>query len=128
MKNIYTTLAIGILVLFFISQVSASGYSGKTESGGEAGSMAEAIKHAEMAKTHKGDAKKLLHHAERSLKYAKKAEKETTGKGNARGVAHITASITHLEEAIQNAKAGHAEIAIEHVDDALEEMHQFVAK
>jgi hypothetical protein len=49
MKNILTILAAGILALVFSSQISASGYSGKTESGGESGSMAKAIKHAEMA-------------------------------------------------------------------------------
>jgi len=128
MKNISTILAAGILALVFSNQISASGYSGKTESGGEAGSMAEAIKHTKMAALHKAHAEHIHQHAKESLEYVKKAEIEVIESGNAKGRAHITESIQHLVEAIRHAKMGHAEIASEHVDDASEEMHQFVAK
>ena len=126
MKNITIIIAVSIFTLFFNSQIIASGYSGKTESGESASSMAEAIKHAEMAKAHADDPKKILQHAEKSLEYDKKTEKEASGKGNARGVAHINASIKHLDEAIKHAKMGHADVASKHIDSALEEMHEFV--
>lgn len=125
MKNIIIIITVSIFTLFFNSQIIASEYSGKTKSGGAAVSIAEAIKHAEMAKAHADDPQKIVQHAEKSLEYDKKAEKEASGKGNARGVAHIAASIKHLDEAIKHAKMGHADVASKHIDNALEEMHEF---
>jgi len=124
MRNILSILATGILVLFFSSGIYALEYSAKTESVG-LDSMLEAIKHAEMAKTHKAHAEHILKHAEKSLDYVKKAEIETIEFGHDKGRAHITESIRHLVEAISHAKMGHADIASEHITDALEEMHQF---
>lgn len=91
-------------------------------------SIAEAIKHAEMAKTLSGDAKEIQKHAEMSLEYARKAEIEAIDKVNSQGVEHITASITHLQKAIEHAKMEHADVASKHVDEALNEMHQALAK
>ena len=118
MKNISTILAIGLLTFFLSAQVSASGYGGQTESAGKAsGSMAEAIKYAEMAKTHGDDAKEILQHAEMGLKFTEDAEKEAIEKVNVQGVEHITASISQLVEAINHAKMGHADVAIKHIDE-----------
>lgn len=129
MKNISTILAIGLLTFFLSAQVNASGYGGQTESAGKAsGFMAEAINHAEMAKTHGDDAKEILQHAELSLKYANNAEEGAVEEINVAGVQHITASITHLEQAINHAKMGHPDVAIKHIDEALNEMHQYTAK
>ena len=128
MKNISTILAAGILAFFFSSQVSASGYLGETESGGGAGFMAEAIEHAEEAKSHKAHADHIHKHAKKSLEYVKKAEIEAIEYGNTEGRVHITESIQHLVEAIRHAKKGHADIAGEHLADALEEMRQFTTK
>lgn len=126
MRNMSMLLAVGVLALFFNNSISASGYGSKAESEGKASdSMTETIKHAEMAKAHGGDAKQILQHAERSLKYAKEAEKEAVAKGNAKGVDHITASINHLDHAIEHAKMGHADVASKHITDALSEMHKF---
>ena len=47
MKNIFTILAAGILVLFLSNPVSAEDYFGETDSAGGKDAMAEAIKHAE---------------------------------------------------------------------------------
>jgi hypothetical protein len=128
MKNILTILAAVIFAIFFSSQVSASGYLGKTKSGGGAGYMAEAIEHAEEAKTHKAHVDHIIEHAKMSLEYVKKAEIEAIEHGNNKGRVHITESIQHLVEAIRHAKMGHAAIATEHIADALEEMHQFIIK
>lgn len=128
MKNISTILAAGIFAIFFSSQIVASGYLEKTESGEEAGFMAEAIEHAEEAKTHKAHVDHVIEHAKMSLKYVKKAEIEAIELGDNKGRVHITGSIQHLVEAIRHAKMGHAEIAVEHVSDALEEMRQFISK
>lgn len=80
-----------------------------------------------MAKTHESDAKQILQHAKRSLKYAKEAEKETIAKGDTKGVDHIAAAIKHLDHAIEHAKMGHADVANKHITDALSEMHKFAA-
>lgn len=128
MKNISSILAVGILTLFFCSQISASGYAGTTESGKGAGFMAEAIKHAETAGTHKAHADHVLEHAKMSLKYVKKAEIEAIEHKNTEGRVYITGSIRHLVEAIKYAKMGNVHIAIEHVSGALEEMHQFTTR
>lgn len=127
MRNILSILPAGILLLFFSSGISALEYSGKTESGG-VDSMLEAIKHAEIARTHKAHAEHILKHAEKSLEYVKRAEIETIESGNDKGRAHITESIRHLVEAINHAKMGHADIASEHITDALEKMHQFTTQ
>lgn len=127
MKNISTILAAGILVLFFSSQISASGFLGETESGG-AGFIAEAIEQAKTAKSHKAHANHIHYHAKRSLEYVKKAEIEAIEHGNTKGRVHITAAIQHLVKAIKQAKIGHAHIASEYVADALEDMRQFSTK
>lgn len=127
MKNISTILAAGILVLFFSSQISASGFLGETESGG-AGFIAEAIEHAETAKSHKAHANHIHDHAKMSLEYVKKAEAEAIEHGNIKGRVHITAAIQHLVKAIKHAEIGHAHIASEYVADALEDMRQFSTK
>ncbi len=127
MKNILTILIAALLALCFSSQISASEYSVKTESGEAAGFIAEAIKYAEIAKTHGDDAKKILQHVEMSLKYAQDAEDEAIEDINTQGGEHITASIAHLEEAIKHAKMRHADVASKHINEALNEMHQYTA-
>ena len=122
MKNISTILAAGILVLFFSSQLSA-------ESGREIGfMMAEAIKHAEEARTHKAHAKHVKKHAKMSLKYVKKAEIEAIKHGDNQGREHMTAAIQHLVNAIKQAKIGRANAATEYVASALVDMYQFNAE
>jgi len=74
------------------------------------------------------DTKKILQHAEMSLKYAQDADDEAIENINTQGAEHITASIAHLEEAIKHAKMGHADVASKHIDEALNEMHQYTAK
>lgn len=128
MNNILSILVVGIGVLLFSNGVGASGYANKTESGAGVGSMIQAIKHAEMAKTHKAHAEHILQHAEKSLEFAKKAEAEAIAGGNDKGRRPITESIRHLVEAISHAKAGHTDIAGEHITDALEQMHQFATQ
>ncbi len=128
MKNIITILAASVLVLFFSSQISASGYSGKTEAGGVAGSTAEAIKHAEMAKTHGDDAKKILQHGEMSLKYMEEVDRETVGKVNVEEDKHINGAVMHLKEAISHAEMGHADVANKHISEALNDMRQIPVK
>ena len=128
MKNILSILAAGILVLLFNDGIYASGYANKTEPGVGVASMIEAIKHAEMAKTHKAHAEHILQHAEKSLEYVKKVEAETIEYGNDRERKPITESIRHLVEAISHAKMGHIDIASEHITDALEQMHQFATQ
>ncbi|PSJ16711.1 hypothetical protein C7H79_12140 [Nitrosomonas supralitoralis] len=52
-KRISTILAIGILALFFSSQISASEYVAKTGFGENVNiNMAKAVEHAEAAKAH----------------------------------------------------------------------------
>lgn len=128
MKNILSILVMGIGVLLFSNGIGASGYSSKTESGAGVGSMIQAIKHAEMAKTHKAHAEHILQHAEKSLEFAKKAEAEAIESGNEKERKPITESIRHLVEAISHAKLGHTDIASEHITDALEQMHQFATQ
>ena len=140
MKNIITIIAVSIFALSFNSQIIASGYSGETksekkaeskikgEAEKEAGFVAEAIKHAEMAKAHEDDEKKILQHAEMSLKYAQDADDKAIEDINTQGAEHITASIGHLEEAIEHAKMGHADVASKHIGEALNEMHQYTVK
>ena len=125
MRNIPFILIAAMLALFLIGEISASGIPGNTESGKAAAFMAEAIKHAEMAKTHKAHAEHIHKHAEASLEYVKKVEAEVIENENGGGREHITESIRHLVQAINHAKVGHADIASEHVTDALEEMRQF---
>lgn len=122
MKNIPSILIASMLALFLIGEISASG---NTESEKAITFMAEAIKHAEMAKTHKAHAEHIHQHAEASLEYVKKAEAEAIENENTGGRGHITESLRHLVQAINHAKAGHADIASEHITDALEEMRQF---
>lgn len=126
MKNIPSILIAAMLTFLLISKISASGYSGNTESEKAAAFMVEAIKHAEMARTHKAHAEHIHEHAEASLGYVKKAEAEAIENANIGERRHITESIRHLVQAINHAKAGHADIASEHVTDALEEMRQFI--
>lgn len=129
MKNILSILAMAAGVLLFSNGINASGYANKTESGEEGvGSMIQAIKYAEMAKTHKAHAEHILQHAEKSLEFAKKAEAEAIAGGNDKGRRPITESIRHLVEAINHAKMGHTDIASEHITDALEQMHQFATQ
>jgi len=129
MKKISTILAVSTLVLFFSSQISASGYGGQVESAEKTGnSMTEAIKHAEMAKAHGNDAKEILKHAEMSLQYAHATDVKAISKINVSGVEHINASIKHLEEAVKHAKMGHADIASKHINAALDEMHAYTPK
>ncbi len=126
MKNSSTILAAGILVIFFSSQISASGLIGDIEAEG-ASFMAEAIEHAEEAKKHKAHADHIHKHAKKSLKYVKKVEMKAIEYENTKGRAHITAAIQHLVEAIKHAKIGRAHIASEYVADALEDMRQFTS-
>jgi len=128
MKNLPSILIAALLALFLIGEISAAGNSGNTEPGSPIAFMAEAIKHAEMAKTHKAHAEHIHKHAEASLEYVKKVEAEAIENENSEGRVHITESIRHLVEAINHAKAGHADIASEHVTDALEEMRQFTTR
>ena len=51
MKKVMTILTAGILVLFFINPISASGYGGGNDSSGGKVAMAEAIEHADMGHT-----------------------------------------------------------------------------
>lgn len=128
MKNLPSILIAALLALFLTGEISAAGNSGNTEPGKAIAFMAEAIKHAEMAKTHKAHAEHIHKHAEASLEYVKKVEAEAIENENSEGRVHITESIRHLVEAINHAKAGHADIASEHVTDALEEMRQFTGR
>ena len=128
MKNIFTILAAGILALFISNSINASGYGGGTDSSGGKESMAEAIEHAEEAKSHKAHADHIHDHAKESLEYVKKAEIEAIEGGNTAGRVHITEANQHLVEAIKHADKGHAHIASEHVADALQEMYQFMEK
>lgn len=129
MKRISTILAVSILALFFSSQISASGYGGKTGFGENVNiNMAKAIEHAEMAKAHGNDAKEILKYAETSLMYAQDAATKAIDNINVTGVEHIDASIRHLEEAIEYVKLGHADVASKHIDAALDEMHAYTAK
>ncbi len=118
MKKVLTILAIGVLALFISSQINAS----------ETGSLADAIKHAEMAKTHGDDEKKLLHHVEMSLKHVEEIDREALGKVNAEEEKLINAAIMHLQEAISHAEMDHADAASKSIDKALKEMRQFSAK
>ncbi len=127
MRNILSILAAGILMLFFNSGIYALENSTKTEPAG-IDSMLEAIKHAEMAKTHKAHAEQILQHAEKSLHYVTQAEIKTIEAGNDEKRVSVTESIRHLVEAISHAKVGHADIASEHITDALEEMHRFTTQ
>jgi len=128
MRNIPSILIAAMLALFLIGEISASGYSGNTESEKATAFMMKAIKHAEMARTHKAHAEHIHKHAEASLEYVKKAEAEAIDNENTEEKRHITESIRHLVQAITHAKAGHADIASEHVTDALEEMRQFITQ
>lgn len=128
MRNIPSILIAAMLALFLIGEISASGYSGDTESERATAFMMEAIKHAEMARTHKAHAEHIHKHAEASLEYVKKVEAEAIGNANAEERKHITESIRHLVQAINHAKVEHADIASEHVTDALEEMRQFITQ
>ncbi|MBS0497553.1 MAG: hypothetical protein HRU77_14185 [Gammaproteobacteria bacterium] len=128
MRNIPSILIAAMLALFLIGEISASGYSGNTESEKATAFMMKAIKHAEMARTHKAHAEHIHKHAEASLEYVKKAEAEAIDNENTGERRHITESIRHLVQAITHAKAGHADIASEHVTDALEEMRQFITQ
>lgn len=128
MRNIPSILIAAMLALFLIGEIGASGNPGDTESGKATAFMVEAIKHAEMAKTHKAHAEHIHKHAEASLEYVKKAEAEAIENENSGGRVHITESIRHLVQAINHAKAGHADIASEHVTDALEEMRRFTVQ
>lgn len=129
MKKISTILAVSILVFFFSSQISASGYGGKTGFGENVNiNMAKAIDHADMAKAHENDAKEILKHAETSLIYAQQAAAKAIDNINVPGMEHIDASIRHLEEAIEHAKMGHADVASKHIDAALDDMHAYTAK
>ncbi|QOJ24027.1 MAG: hypothetical protein HRU78_10555 [Gammaproteobacteria bacterium] len=128
MKNITPILIAAILTFFLIGEISASGASGNAETGKAITFMAEAIKHAEMAKTHKAHAEHIHKHAEKSLEYVKKAEADAIENEDTKGRVHITESIRHLVEAINHARVGHADIASEHVTDALEEMRQYTAE
>lgn len=125
MNRLTIILAATMLALFFSSQINASDSPGDMDPGGVR-SMAEAIKHAETAKTHKAHAEHIHEHAKESLKYVKKAEVEAYEHGNTTGKEHITESIQHLVEAIEHAEMGHARIAGAHVEDALVEMYQFM--
>lgn len=128
MRNILTIFAAGLFTLFFSSQIGASGYTEKTGSDGAAGYMAEAIEHAEEAKTHKAHADHIIEHAKTSLKYVKKAEIETIEHENNEGRVYITETIQHLVEAINHAKMGHTIIATELIAAAIEQMRQFINK
>lgn len=125
MKNILTILVPGFFVIFFSSQIGASGYTEKNESGGAASYMTEAIKHAEEAKTHKAHTDHIIEHAKKSLKYVQKAEIATIEHGNGERRVYVTEAIQHLVEAISHAKMGHTIIATEHIAVALEQMRQF---
>ncbi len=125
MKNILTIFITGILVLLFNSQISAFDFLDETGPGG-VGYMAEAMEHAETAKSHKAHPKHIHDHAKESLEYVKKAQIEAIEHGNIKGRKHITAAIQHLVKAIEHADIGHAHIASEYVADALEDMRQFM--
>lgn len=128
MRNILSILMAAMFALFLMGEISASSYSGNAESEKATAFMVEAIKHAEMAKTHKAHAEHIHKHAEASLECVKKAEAEAIENENTEGRRHITESIRHLVEAINHAKVGHADIASEHITDALEEMRQFITQ
>lgn len=122
MKNISTILAAGIVAFFFSSAISA-------DSGKEIGlMMAEAIEHAEEAKTHKAHPKHVKKYAKLSLKHVKKAEIEAIKHNDTHGREIMTAAIQNLVEAIKQAKKGRAHIATEYVAKALEDMYQFKPK
>lgn len=84
MNRLIIILAATMLALFFSSQINASDSPGDMDPGGVR-SMAEAIKHAETAKTHKAHAEHIHEHAKESLKYVKKAEVEAYEHGNTTG-------------------------------------------
>lgn len=128
MKKVMTILAAGILVLFIGNPTSASGDGGDMDSSGGKAAMAEAIEHAEEAKSHKAHTNHIRDHAKESLEYVKKAEIAAIESENTAGRAHISEAIQHLVEAIKHADMGHAQIASEHVTDALHEMYQFMEK
>lgn len=128
MKNILTILAAGFVTVFFSGQISASGYAEKNESERAVGYMAEAIEHAEEAKTHKAHADHIIEHAKTSLKFVKKAEIETIEHGDNEGREYITEAIQNLVEAINHAKMGHSIIATEQIAAAIEQMRLFVKK
>lgn len=127
MRNITPILITTISMFFLIGEISASDSSENTGTGKAIIYMTEAIKHAEIAKNHKAHAEHIRKHAEKSLEFVKKTEVDSIENENTTGRAHITESIRHLVEAISHAKVGHADIANEHVTDALEEMRQFTA-
>jgi len=125
MNKLTIILAATLLALFLSSPITASDSPGDMDPGGVL-SMAEAIKHAETARTHKAHAEHIHEHAKESLKYVKKAEMEAYEHGNTAKKQHITESIQHLIEAIKHAEMGHTRIANTHIEDALLEMNQFM--
>ncbi|MCP5242670.1 MAG: hypothetical protein H6940_04425 [Burkholderiales bacterium] len=127
MKNLPTCLAIGIFTLFFSHSLNASDFSGSKSDGGKT-FMLEAIEHAKTAKSHKAHADHIHEHAKKCLEFVKKAEIAAIEQNNTEGRAHITTSIQHLIEAIRHAENGQAHIATEHLEDALQAMHQFVTQ
>lgn len=128
MRNIQIILAAGLFTMFFSSQIVASGYKEKIESDAATGYMAEAIEHAEEARTHKAHADHIIEHAKTSLEYVKKAEIEAIEHGNNEGRIYITETIRNLVEAINHAKMGHTIIATELIAAAIEQMRQFISK
>ncbi|SFK34590.1 Small metal-binding protein [Nitrosomonas aestuarii] len=124
MKNFTANLVICFFTLFLNSQINASGFFGSSDSEGKSGLMAEAIKYAELAKTHKAHPEEIHEYAKMSLEYVKKAEIQAIEHDNTQARTHITESLRRLVEAIKHARMGHARIATEYIDDALVEMYQ----
>ncbi len=124
MKNFATNLVVCFFTLFLSSQVNATGFFGNSDSVEQSDLIAEAIKYAELAKTHKAHPEEIHEYAKTSLEYVKKAEIQAIEHDNTQERTHITESLRHLIEAIKHARMGHARIATEYIDDALVAMYQ----
>jgi hypothetical protein len=105
MRNLGATFAMSSLA-FFLSVPAIAGED----------PMASALEHAARAKAHGDDGrmKKLLEHAEESLRHARASEKR-----HAAQRAQMAQAVKNLEQAIENGKAGRDRVANKHMSEAL---------
>ena len=105
MRHLRATFATGTLAFFLGAPAIAA-----------QDPMTSALEHAARAKAHgdEGRTKKLLEHAEESLRHARASEKRHAAQRS-----QMAEAVKHLEQAIQHGKAGRDRVANKHVSDAL---------
>ncbi len=106
MKTLIKMIAALAVGLFLSTQVYADSRTAFID---------EALRHADLAVTqgNEGHVKELLMHAKESLGFAKQAANE---KGETE---HIVHGIKHLEDGIKHGEEGHADVATQHIKDAI---------